>query len=141
MERTIRENVKAPYSLHDHNIIAFEVREDNMILRTQSGMVKTAAPCTQVDGYVEFHDVRWDFSYVYLLGVTGNVGTFAGEKMYLKEFIQRFGCDQFGAVFGAPDFIEYLNKWVFPDQKSRMVKALGCYETPEEYRNYPQYNF
>ena len=57
------------------------------------------------------------------------------------KFLKRFGCDQFGAVFGAPDFIEYLNKWVFPDQKSRMVKALGSYETPEEYRNYPQYNF
>ena len=42
----------------------------------------------------EFHNVQWDFSFVYLLGVTGNVSTFMGEKMFLKEFIERY--KQFG---------------------------------------------
>ena len=57
-------------------------------------MIKTTPICTQTDGYVEFHDVRWDFSYVYLLGVTGNIGAFTGEKMFLKDFIERY--KQFG---------------------------------------------
>ena len=243
MKETIRENIKAPYSLHDMNIIAFEAVGDDLILRTQSGMIKTAPPCTQVDGYVEFHDVRWDFSYVYLLGVTGNAGSFTGEKMSLKDFIDRFhplgysvmdetygynttkysgyltskrqhydcvleiyhegdmvfvdeteysgmrevllshdselviylvpaevaanlesycwdfaanwvwhgpengkflkkfGNQQLGAMFGAPDFIDYLNRWAFSGYESRPVKHLGCYEIPEEYRSYPHYNF
>ena len=59
------------------------------------------------------------------------------------KYLRNFGNGQLGAVFGAPDFIDYLNKWVFPGQPSRRIKGLGCfdYEVPEEYRNYPQYNF
>ena len=85
MIKTIRDNINLPYSLHDMNVISFEAEGDSMIMKTQSGMIKTTPICTQTDGYVEFHDVRWDFSYVYLLGVTGNVGTFTGEKMFLKD--------------------------------------------------------
>ena len=80
MKKTIRENINAAYSLHDMTVISFEVMEDDIIMRTQSGMVKTTPPYPQPDGYVEFHNVRWDFSFVYLLGVTGNVGPFTGEK-------------------------------------------------------------
>ena len=245
MKRTIRQNIKAPYSLHDMNVIAFEVRGNDLTMRTQSGMIKTGSPCIQTEGYVEFQDVQWDFSYVYLLEHTGNVGTFSGEKMFLRDFIERFkpmgfsimdetygynmtkysgyltangnhyecmveiyhegdmafveeteyvgmkevilshdseamlylvpaevaadlekyccdfaanwvwhgpengkylkrfGDEQFGAVFGAPDFIDYLNKWAFPDYESKLVKGLGCfdYEIPEEYWDYPQFNF
>lgn len=245
MRETIRRNICAPYSLHDMNVIAFEVNGDDIIMRTQSGMVKTGNPCSQIDGHVEFHDVRWDFSYVYLLGVTGNEGTFTGEKLSFRDFLDRFQvfgfsimdetygfnmtkyngyltakglhCEcnieiyhegnmvfvdetkyegmaevilshdseamlysvpaevaanlseycwdfaaswvwngpengkflrkipggQYGAMFGAPDFIDYLNRWAFPECESKLIKGLGCYdyEIPQEYRNYPQYNF
>ena len=94
MKRTIRENINSPYTLHDMNVIAFEVTDNDILMRTQSGMVKTVVPYGQPDGYVEFHDVQWDFSYVYLLGVTGNTGSFTGEKMFLKDFIERYR--QFG---------------------------------------------
>ena len=90
MIKTIRDNINPAYSLHDMNVIAFEVEGNNIIMKTKSGMIKTTPNCTQTDGYVEFHDVRWDFSYVYLLGVTGNVGTFTGEKMFLKDFIEKY---------------------------------------------------
>ena len=48
-----------------------------------------------------------------------------------------------GVIFGAPDFIDYLNEWLFPDQPSVLVKGLGCYdyELPEEYTDYPKCNF
>lgn len=245
MRETIRHNINAPYSLHDMCVSAFEVNVDDVIMRTQSEMVKTGNPCRQVDGYVEFHDVRWDFSYVYLLGVIGNVGTFTGEKLLFKDFLNRFpvfgfsvmdeaygfnmtkyngyltakgifcecnieiyhegdmvfvdetkyegmaevilshdseamlysvpaevaanlseycwdfaanwvwhgpengkflrsfGEGQLGAVFGTPDFIDYLNRWTFPEYESRLIKGLGCcgYEIPEAYQHYPKYNF
>lgn len=56
-------------------------------MRTQSGMVKATPPYNQPDGYVEFYEVCWDYSYVYLLDHTGNVGAFTGKKMFLKDFI------------------------------------------------------
>ena len=87
MKKTIRENIKAPYSLHDMNVTAFEVTGNDIVMRTQSGMLKASPPYSQPEGYVEFHNVQWDFSYVYLLDFTGNVGTFSGEKLFLKDFI------------------------------------------------------
>lgn len=245
MKKTVRNNIETPYSLHDMNVIAFEVTGDNVIMRTQSGIVRTIPPFLQADGYVEFHGVRWDFSFVYFLSVTGNVGAFQGRKMFLKDFLKDFpvfgfsvmdttygynqtkysgyltanrghceciieiyhegdmvfveetdysgmaevilshdseamlysvpaevaadlerycmdfatnwvwhgpengkylhkcGENQYGAVYDAPDFIEYLNNWVFPERKSELVKGLGCYddEIPEEYWNCPRFNF
>ena len=94
MKRTFRNNINTEYSLHDMNVIAFEVTDNDIVMRTQSGLIKTTPPLGQPDGYVEFHDVKWDFSYVYLLGVTGNVGIFTGEKMFLNDFIERY--KQFG---------------------------------------------
>ena len=47
------------------------------------------------------------------------------------------------ACYGAPDFIHYLNEWRFPRQPSKLVAQLDCYgdEIPQEYKDYPQYNF
>ncbi len=94
MKKTIRNNINSPYTLHDMNVYAFEVSDNDIIMKTQSGIVEVASPCRQLDGYIEFHNVQWDFSFVYLLGVTGNVGTFTGEKMFLKDFIKKY--KQFG---------------------------------------------
>ena len=90
MKKVIRENILTAYSLHDMNIISVDIVGNDIILRTQSGLVETVFPYGQPDGYVEFQNVRWDYSFVYLLGITGNVGTFTGEKMFLKDFISRF---------------------------------------------------
>ena len=66
-------------------------------------------------------------------------GEYVSEEMYpyLQEMFDA------AQVFGAPDFIDYLNKWAFPDYQSKLVKGLGCFghEIPEEYRNLPKYNF
>ena len=89
-KQIVRANITPPYSLHDMNVIAFEVAGDSIIMRTQSGMIKTEGLSSQVDGHVIFENVQWDFSYVYLLDFTGNIGTFTGEKMFLKDFIAGF---------------------------------------------------
>ena len=101
--RTIRENINPAYSLHDMNVISFEIKGNDMIMRTQSGMVKTTPVCIQTDGYVEFYDIRWDYSYVYLIDSTGNIGKFSGEKMFLKDFVSQmtsFGFSIMDETFG-----------------------------------------
>lgn len=47
------------------------------------------------------------------------------------------------AVYGVPDFIDYLNEWLFPEQRSMLIEQLDFYdyELPEEYDVYPQFNF
>ena len=103
MKRTVRGNSDAGYSLHDMNVIAFDINDNDIVMRTQSGMVETVPPYRQLNGVVEFHGVQWDFSYIYLLGVTGNIGTFTGEKMYLKDFISKvtsFGFSVMDETYG-----------------------------------------
>lgn len=50
-----------------------------------------------------------------------------------------------GVCYNESDFIEYLNKYIFPDQKSVLVKNIGWTELganlPEEYHSYPYFNF
>ena len=106
MKKVIRENILTAYSLHDMNIISVDIVGNDIILRTQSGLVETVFPYGQPDGYVEFQNVRWDYSFVYLLGVTGNVGTFTGEKMFLKDFISRF--TPFTTISMLSTFIEVI---------------------------------
>ena len=52
---------------------------------------------------------------------------------------------QGGYCYNEDDFIEYLNTWIFPDQKSVLVENLGWIdfqsEHPEPYKNCPQFNF
>ena len=87
-------NPEIPYSLHDMNVVEFEINGDNLIMRTQSGMVRTAPNFNQVDGYLEFLDVNWKYCYATVCeGYYGNLGTYEGKtfkKMYLKDFISEF---------------------------------------------------
>lgn len=60
LKRTIRNNINQPYTLHDMNVISFEITDNDIVMRTQSGMVETTTPYRQLDGYIEFHNVQWD---------------------------------------------------------------------------------
>ena len=57
---------------------------------------------------------------------------------------QKYRTEQ-GVCYNETDFIEYLNKYIFPDQKSILVKNIGWTELgtklPEEYQEYPYFNF
>ena len=50
-----------------------------------------------------------------------------------------------GYCYNEADFIDYLNEYVFPDQKSTFVKNLGWTnlgnDLPVEYQNHPYFNF
>ncbi len=94
MKRIIRRNMTdLPYSLHDARVIGFEVNENILQMKFQSGFVCTVAPFKQVEGFVEFEKIDWD-SCVYLLEyqevLCGNPGHFIGKKMELREFLKEF---------------------------------------------------
>ncbi len=90
MKKTAVEKFRPPYNLHDMNIIAFEVTGNDIILRTQSGIVMAVPPYSQRDGYAEIHGVRWEYSYVLFLRHTSDMGVFNAEMHYLKEFVENF---------------------------------------------------
>ena len=50
-----------------------------------------------------------------------------------------------GWCFNEEDFIEYLNEYIFPEQKSVLVKNLGWTDLgenlPAEYQSLPYFNF
>ena len=47
MKKVIRENILTAYSLHDMNIISVDIVGNDIILRTQSGLVETVFPYGQ----------------------------------------------------------------------------------------------
>ena len=69
---------------------------------------------------------------------------FCGKCLYTSPNVKKYRTEQ-GVCFNEADFIEYLNKYIFPDQISTLVKNLGWTELganlPEEYRGYPYFNF
>lgn len=60
-----------------------------------------------------------------------------------EKFLREIGPGQQVAAYGAPDFIDYLNRWVFPERPCRLVKMLDFYgyDIPPEYQGTPHYNF
>lgn len=49
-----------------------------------------------------------------------------------------------GLCYSEGDFIDYLNQYVFPEEKSVMVRVLGCMNPDnfqEEYRGVPYFKF
>ena len=50
-----------------------------------------------------------------------------------------------GYCFNEADFIDYLNEYIFPEQKSVLVKSLGWTDLgenlPVEYQGLPYFNF
>ena len=98
MKKTAVEKFRPPYSLHDMSVIAFDVEGNDIIMRTQSGIVMAVPPYFQHDGHVEFHGVRWEYSFAILLRHTADMGVFTGEMKYLREFVQGFGNSSFSVM-------------------------------------------
>ena len=57
------------------------------------------------------------------------------------EKYRQNGC----VCYDESDFIDYLNQYIFPDEKSVFVKNLGFRDwgnkLPRKYRNHPNFNF
>lgn len=144
MKRTRFDNINPPYSLHDMNVIEFEVNGDNITMKTQLGIVRTTNPAAQVDGYVEFHDVDFDFCYAYVYeGFYGNIGAFSGRKMFLKDFLNEFENAGFSIIdenygFNRVNYSGYFSKGGIIGECTIEIYYLGemffCEQTGEDTR-------
>lgn len=59
------------------------------------------------------------------------------------RFLKRINDNLVGAMFGADEFIDYLNRWAFPGCGAKIIRRLGCYDydLPAEYASLPRHNF
>ena len=63
----VRKNIISDYSLHDMNVISIEKYGRDIIIRTQSGIIKCKGNSEQVNGYVVLRNIDMDFCNVYLM--------------------------------------------------------------------------
>ena len=120
MKITTQNLAQLPYSLHDMSVIGFELHENELTLQLD-GLVKIASPCEQVKGSVRFCGIDWDFCWVYVLNFIGNEGTFTGEKMTLRHFMEQWSKMRF-------DIIDETYSW----HKARLGGWLSVGDTLKE---------
>ena len=69
---------------------------------------------------------------------------FCSVWLWTSPDAERYRVDG-GVCYTEADFIDYLNEYVFPTQKSVFVRNLGWTEfgedLPIEYQNHPYFNF
>lgn len=100
------------FSLHDAKIIDidYDYGENRLIFKTQSGFIDIERN-EMVDGEIILEGVSWEDSYVYIMEyknvLTGNVGSFIGEKMYLSNFV-----DAFYSKFGSFDVMSEYDSYM-----------------------------
>ena len=87
MPVSVRKNIMTDYTLHDMNVISIEKHGRDLIMRTQSGIVKCEGLSSQVNGHVVFRNVDMDFCNAYLMKSNGRYGKFEAEKIALEEFL------------------------------------------------------
>lgn len=113
MAKYLRE--KSPnfkFSLHDAKIIDidYDYGENRLIFKTQSGFIDIERN-EMVEGEIILEGVSLDDSYVYIMEyknvLTGNVGSFVGEKMYLSDFVGAFD-SKFGSFDVMSEYDSYM---------------------------------
>lgn len=122
MKRTIREKMNPAYSLHDLDIVSMEMNGSDLIIKTDSGLIRMGQPNRQTDGHVEIHGVDWGYCYIYLFDFTGNVGPFGGEKKYLFSFL----IERKGMSFSVADEVYGVNQTKYFGYLLTNGKRLEC---------------
>lgn len=118
------------FSLHDAHIIAMDFDYDSGELRLvpQYGFADIAAD-GMVEGEIIITDVAAEDSYISLMEyknvLTGNVGSFVGEKMILTTFLDAFDT-KFNAIDIMSTYHGYKNCFI-TGYLSRGDEALEIY--------------
>ncbi len=94
MKTEYKHNPPTPYSLHDMVVNRIAVDGDRIILEFKHGYRSLVEPCRQVEGNIVINKVDYDFCCVILQSKNGSYGKFQGEKLRLKEFLEKY--DKYG---------------------------------------------
>ena len=99
-----------PYSLHDMRVSDITLSDGQLTLQFETGLIRIAEPCVQVDGRVVLTGV--ESCEVWRLSPNGEYGSFSGKKQTWEKFpgstrssplrSQTSSMDQPGAVRGIP---------------------------------------
>ena len=69
---------------------------------------------------------------------------FCGEWLHKSPDAEKYRIGNI-VCYTEADFINYLNKYIFPEEKSVLVKNIGWTnlgkDIPEQYKNCPYFNF
>jgi len=69
---------------------------------------------------------------------------FCDEWLWNSPYAEKYRTSQ-GVCYNEADFIDYLNKYIFPEQKSVLVKNIGWTDLgkklPPRYKSHPYFNF
>ncbi len=110
-----------PYGLHDMRICSMNLIDGNLKFAFENGFVKIGEPCKQVEGSMTIERIDPEFCTVYLLSKNGMTGKFAGEKLELAEFLERFPAFNFEVV----DELYGYNQFMYGGIFQRMA-AMTC---------------
>lgn len=67
------------------------------------------------------------------------------DEKLRKQFKRVIKCIGDSVCYNENDFIEYLNKWIFPDKPSVLIETIGWISSkadiPEKYKGCKCFNF
>ena len=89
MKTKFKHNPPIPYSLHDMVVNNIVIDEDRIILEFKDGYESLVKPYNRVEGSIVINKVDLDFGCVVLQSKNGEYGKFQGEKLSLKEFLEK----------------------------------------------------
>lgn len=93
MIQRFRQQIAAPYSLHDAVVTNITCQNNALRLSFRDGYTAAEDPDTLLMGQVTLEGVDMESSYALRLSPCGSCGSFAGEKLPLQDFITRHaGC-------------------------------------------------
>ncbi len=131
MTTRFKQLIHTPYSLHDMVVSKIICKKESVCLKFSHGYVSTKEPFTQVDGHIIIENVDTDSACVLLLSQLGKYGDFAGTKMSLHDFIEKYDKCFFEIVdemygFNQVEYIGYLHS---PKNNGFIQMSLSMYFT------------
>jgi len=88
--KTVYRYNQPPYGLHDMIFNKIEIRNDDVILHFPEGIVKIGEPYQTVKGTITLESCDFDFCFVHLQAPYGMLGQYTGEKLELKDFVDKY---------------------------------------------------
>lgn len=118
-----------PYSLHDMRTGSVTLRDGELTLAFETGMVRLGEPCEQVSGRVILTGV--ESCDLWQLSPNGRYGRFEGEKQSWERFARRhpaFSLEILDELYGYNQ-VRYQGYLTLPDEENMIEFCMEIYYT------------